>query len=799
MGREENKGEPGPKGKVDPAQEKTLTFDQPTGPSGKETVSNRQQAAAGTVKEKRPKVAEEPAAGKALPTVPEGTLQQDDVDKKMAQESSVIRDAPPEVPGYFLEEKLGQGTYGVVWRATEKTTNRQVAIKFFHRRVGEMWQIVWAEVKQLAMLDSVKGIVQLKDAEPDADPPYFIMNYAEGGSLSALLKKGKVPVPRALDLFREMVEAMAYVHAKGVRHCDLKPANILLDTLGKPLIADFGQAHLSLESQASSVNLGTFYYMAPEQADLTKQIPDTRWDVYGLGAIFYSMVMGEPPRASAELTGDLNNTVHLHSRLERYQEGVAKSPPPTKHRKLPAMDRSLADILEKCLRLDPAKRYQSASEILKALTQREHYLRKRPMVLMGLVASVLFILGLGGVASALVHYSVDENKKALKDRIKKDDHTTVHLVSNVVGEKLGDLKYQVEKLAANKNLYPKIKRFLEDEKAQFLLREMQKKPGENDPLLLDLYRKQETAKELEKELRRSYRKGIELLTLWDIKGHLLLGEYPIPATDLEKADKTPPNDAQKRLFSLYGDDFSYRDFFHGQGGEKKGQKYIGRSYVSEPYASSVEGSIKIAISAPIYESTDENGALKPIPGGKILGILMGTIQLKYLNSWLQDVEVSNGCVVILNHHGQFVYCTDKEIWDRWKPKAGENLVSFEQDKIKIDELDGKGTPLADYQSKVVEHKSLHSLASFARVYPQDTGVIDFSAKGAAGNSSQINPWGVMVLRYQDQVFQPIDDMRNTLFTVIGVSAVISILLLAAVWAWLLRTLRGGKGKLEPAG
>ena len=119
---------------------------------------------------------------------------------------------------------------------------------------------------------------------------------SEGGSLAARLKAGPLPLREALSFFRQIAEALAFVHAKGIRHCDLKPGNVLLNQHGQPLIADFGQAHLSDDAAPA---LGTFFYMAPEQAEAAPQIPDTRWDVYGLGALFFAMLTGGPPVSSA--------------------------------------------------------------------------------------------------------------------------------------------------------------------------------------------------------------------------------------------------------------------------------------------------------------------------------------------------------------------------------------------------------------------------------------------------------------------------------------------------------------------
>ena len=261
-------------------------------------------------------------------------------------------------------------------------------IKFFAHGAGQRWEMLQEEVKQLAALDSAQGMVHLRDAVADADPPYYVMSYAEGGSLAQRLEKGPLPVAEALAIFQDVVQALAYVHAHGIRHCDLKPGNILLDRLGKPLVADFGQAHLSNDATPA---LGTFFYMAPEQADLGSQIPDTRWDVYGLGALMYAMLTGQPPRKDPTLSGELKDTVELSSRLRRYREGIAGTPKPTAHHRVPGVDHRLARIIDSCLELDPKKRLSNAESILHALKRRHDRIRQRPMMVAGVVAPLLIL------------------------------------------------------------------------------------------------------------------------------------------------------------------------------------------------------------------------------------------------------------------------------------------------------------------------------------------------------------------------------------------------------------------------
>src|SRR5262249_28991312 len=157
---------------------------------------------------------------------------------------------------------------------------------------------------------------------------------------------------QALTFFREIAEALAYVHSKGILHCDLKPANVLLDSRDHVRLADFGQAQLADELKPS---LGTFFYMAPEQAQTEPQAPDTRWHVYALGAIPFQILTGRLPRHDDELASTLRKTTSLPERLALYRTRIATRPRPAEHRHVRGVDRDLADVVDRCLELDPDK------------------------------------------------------------------------------------------------------------------------------------------------------------------------------------------------------------------------------------------------------------------------------------------------------------------------------------------------------------------------------------------------------------------------------------------------------------
>ncbi len=297
----------------------------------------------------------------------EPTEIQGGAERRRASEMSLKRGRPPtQVPGYEPERFLGVGAYGEVWVAVERNTGRRVAIKFYAHRGGLDWSLLSREVEKLAFLFADRYVVQLLGVGWDADPPYYIMEYLERGSLADRIAEGPLPVEEAVAMLRDVATGLVHAHGKGVLHCDLKPANVLLDQDGKPRLADFGQSRLSTEQAPA---LGTMFYMAPEQADL-EAAPDARWDVYALGALLYCMLTGGPPHRTGETVDEFERTPDLAKRLARYRQSIEQSPPPSGHRKVRGVDKMLAAIVDRCLAADPNKRYANVQAVLDALDAR---------------------------------------------------------------------------------------------------------------------------------------------------------------------------------------------------------------------------------------------------------------------------------------------------------------------------------------------------------------------------------------------------------------------------------------------
>ena len=180
---------------------------------------------------------------------------------------------------------------------------------------------------------------------------------------------------------------MMHLHRKGVFHCDLKPGNVLLDQDGHPRVADFGQSRLSTDDTPALV---TLFYMAPEQADMTA-VPDASWDVYSLGCLLFSMLTGKPPYYSADLAAQIETTAAVGDRLLKYRDALYAAEKPTAHRKVAGVDRALADTIDRCIAANPKKRYNSIESVLAALESRDIAQARRPLMLLGILLSLIHI------------------------------------------------------------------------------------------------------------------------------------------------------------------------------------------------------------------------------------------------------------------------------------------------------------------------------------------------------------------------------------------------------------------------
>jgi eukaryotic-like serine/threonine-protein kinase len=260
----------------------------------------------------------------------------------------------PSLPGYTLLGEIGRGGMGVVYRARQHKPSRAVALKMIlDGRFASKQDLLrfQNETEAVAGLD-YPNIVPILEVGQHDRLHYFSMRLLTGGNLAEAQSR-LANNPRAVaQLLEEIAGAVHHAHQRGVLHRDLKPANILLDDEGHAHVTDFGLAkRVCVHSDLTGIGavLGSPGYMAPEQAmgDLAKVTTAT--DVYGLGAILYSLFTGRPPfeAVSAEET--------IYRLCNELPE-----PPTSLNRAVP---RPLEVICLKCLEKDPSRRYSSVAAV----------------------------------------------------------------------------------------------------------------------------------------------------------------------------------------------------------------------------------------------------------------------------------------------------------------------------------------------------------------------------------------------------------------------------------------------------
>ncbi len=200
---------------------------------------------------------------------------------------------------YRLEDRIGSGGTGEVWRAVDERLNRVVAIKLLHPWVAKASEGRERFRREAAAMGRLKHphIVQVLEFNDTAERPYLVQEHCPGGTLSALIGGGPIPWDRARALGRPIAQALAHAHANGVIHRDLKPSNVLFAEGGRVVVGDFGLARLLATSDgtltATGTRMGSPEYWSPEQA--AGDPVSERADVYALGCILYHLVSGGLP------------------------------------------------------------------------------------------------------------------------------------------------------------------------------------------------------------------------------------------------------------------------------------------------------------------------------------------------------------------------------------------------------------------------------------------------------------------------------------------------------------------------
>jgi DNA-directed RNA polymerase specialized sigma24 family protein/predicted Ser/Thr protein kinase len=250
---------------------------------------------------------------------------------------------------FVLERLVGRGGVGRVYRATQRGSGKTVAVKALLKSRQTSAAAVEQFIQEAAILSRLDhpNIVRTLGLGQFPAGGYFLaMEYIDGENLQSRLERATFDAGGAIAVLRDVTRAVAYAHEQGVVHCDLKPANVLLDRTGRIVVSDFGFAQL-LAGNPSSLQRacaigGTAGYLAPELIRAKRPVVTQLADIYSLGALVHALLTGHPPTLRAPGGPDALSS--------------AATMPASLHR-----------LCSKCLNLDSAQRFQSANQILDEL------------------------------------------------------------------------------------------------------------------------------------------------------------------------------------------------------------------------------------------------------------------------------------------------------------------------------------------------------------------------------------------------------------------------------------------------
>ncbi|MBL9130969.1 MAG: serine/threonine protein kinase, partial [Verrucomicrobiaceae bacterium] len=254
-------------------------------------------------------------------------------------------------PQWKVIRLLGRGGMGAVYEMHQPELDRTVAVKLLPIEASGDEHLVERfrrEARTLAKLHHPGIVALFESGMTAAGHFYFVMEHVNGSPLSQWISEGRLSVAKAIEIVRQVCDALAYAHAQGVIHRDIKPSNILLDAQGRAKVADFGLARLEQAQSASGALtvshtgqfMGTPAYAAPEQVKDAAHV-DHRADIYALGVLLYEMLTGDLPR------------------------GVFQ-PPSRKS----GSDAHLDEVVRRAMQERPEDRYQAAAELQQDISRK---------------------------------------------------------------------------------------------------------------------------------------------------------------------------------------------------------------------------------------------------------------------------------------------------------------------------------------------------------------------------------------------------------------------------------------------
>lgn len=710
---------------------------------------------------------------------------QNDDEQEDSRRLSLQGSTPPaEIEGYAIVRRLGTGAYGTVWLAREDRTGRMVAIKYYPHRRGLNWALLNREVEKLATLYTSRNIVRLLDVGWDAEPPYYVMEFVENGSLGAYLSGGPIPVDEAIRITRQVCGALIEAHGAGVLHCDLKPDNVLLDSQFQVRLCDFGQSRMSHEQSPA---LGTLYYMAPEQADLNA-VADARWDVYAVGALLFHMLTGHPPYRTPALQKKLEAADSLAGRLVIYQDAIRSFALTREHASVRGVDSRLAAIVDDCLAVDPVERFPNAQAILDELDTRERQRSRRPLLLLGVLGPVLLLAAMVTISVNALRSNLKLMETKLTARALESDALSARILAASLQEELVDRLEELERVVADREIAEALESLMQrpsDDIAEEM-RANHLKPFDERPRWMQLLDRQ---REIRDEANRVRNRSLD--TSWFL-------------TDAEGIQIWRRNFNSDTIQK----DYSWRDYYHGRNIEYSPDEVpddiepIQGRHVSLPFRSEATDGYMVALSVPVRDSQN-----------RVIGVFARTAHLGSLQHRLgRQIQSHEGKTVqriialadlrsgaLLDHPWLTASVFQRE--------ASEVDVLFQQLELESSTLaqlrkveDSLKEP-GSSDNTVVELTVPRYRDPIANV-PEDSVApyrIDWMAAMVGLQDAQ-TPWLVIVQEDRAAALQPVEEMADRASRHAWLAVFSSIVMMGGIWlfVWFAISRTQGSSRLRHA-
>src|ERR1051326_532871 len=255
------------------------------------------------------------------------------------------------VGNYKIEQKLGEGGMGAVYRGVDMMLEREVAIKFLRPELSAQPQVVErfrSEAVTLAKLNH-PNIATLYNFMRQGDSFFMVLEFVRGQTLDHVLQqRGALPAEQAIPLFCQVLDGIQHAHDFGIIHRDIKPANMMLTDKGTLKVLDFGIARILGTARMTRQGniIGTIEYMSPEQVRGFET--DARSDIYSLGMLLYEMLTARCP-------------FEIQNEFELMKAQIEQYPVPPRQLN-PAIPEVVEQAIWRSIQKDPAQRFQSASE-----------------------------------------------------------------------------------------------------------------------------------------------------------------------------------------------------------------------------------------------------------------------------------------------------------------------------------------------------------------------------------------------------------------------------------------------------